>query len=423
MVAARPFIFTSLPRLTKAQAALQQSLALYLAQAPLQPDFSKKLTQTLSDLLKEPTQISAAELGSVSRSELGALLPALGCLIVLGAAPTPHKIIVDVDSVMAAGAIERLLGGDGRAERLSRAFTEVECGVLSYGVLRLLSLLEGAWETGRELSLGLDRFASTLDELEPLIHDESGYQLLSFRLQVGPRHAYARVLIPDPLIGERFGAALPQSQPTPQDRLQMRRCLAALGDCEVTASLQGARIDLSTSDMAHVEAGDIILLENHQLRQTADGIVGELFVSMGRGKNGGIKAELFCDASQPDQARLRILSFVNQEEPVSNSDGKIDFSSEAGPDASAPADSGQETDNLAETESLLRDIEAPLVVELGRIKLNTAQVVRLRAGQILRLTRGPNDPVDLVVNGKLFARGELIEVEGELGVKLLHVPG
>ena len=80
-------------------------------------------------------------------------------------------------------------------------------------------------------------------------------------------------------------------------------------------------------------------------------------------------------------------------------------------------------DNLVQTEGLLRDVPAPVVVELGRIRLNTSQVVRLRVGQILRLPRGPNDPVNLVVNGKLFARGELIEVDGELGIRLVQVAG
>lgn len=78
-------------------------------------------------------------------------------------------------------------------------------------------------------------------------------------------------------------------------------------------------------------------------------------------------------------------------------------------------------DNLAETEGLLRDVDASVAVELGRIRMTTAQVIRLRKGQMLRLARSPTDPVDLVVNGKLFAKGELIEVDGELGVRLTQL--
>jgi len=92
-------------------------------------------------------------------------------------------------------------------------------------------------------------------------------------------------------------------------------------------------------------------------------------------------------------------------------------------ESDAGAAGGGSEDNLSETQGLLRDVAAPVVVELGRIRLNASQVARLKAGQILRLPRGPRDPVDLVVNGKIFARGELLEVDGELGVRLLQVAG
>lgn len=81
------------------------------------------------------------------------------------------------------------------------------------------------------------------------------------------------------------------------------------------------------------------------------------------------------------------------------------------------------SDNLPETEGLLREMDRDVAVELGRIRLNTAQVVRLRAGQVLHLNRGATDPVDLVIGGKLFAKGELLEVDGELGVRLTQLTG
>ena len=414
MVATRPFQFTSLPRLSKAQAALQQSMATYLGALPLRPGFAERLAASLEAMLGEPCQIGAPALQAVSRSGLAALLPQLACLVVVGAAPTEHKLLVELDSSLAASTIEKLLGGDGRGERLQRAFTEIERGVLSFALLRLLSQFAEGWNSGHELTLTLDSFASTLDELEPIVAEASGYQLLAFRLQVGGRHAYVRVFVPDAMVTQRFGSLVPQSGATPPELQYMRQRLAALGETQVTASLQGARVQLEPKDIAAIEAGDIIVLENHQLQRGPDGITGQVFVSLGRGRNGGLSAELFLDPNQPEEAHLRILDFVTQEHPME----------EELPEAAAgaPAEGGPD-DNLPQTEGLLRDVDAPVVVELGRIKLNTAQVVRLRAGQILRLTRGPNDPVDLVVHGKLFARGELIEVEGELGVKLTHVAG
>jgi type III secretion system YscQ/HrcQ family protein len=78
-------------------------------------------------------------------------------------------------------------------------------------------------------------------------------------------------------------------------------------------------------------------------------------------------------------------------------------------------------DNLSESEPLLGDIPIAVVVELGRVQLTADEVIRLRAGQLIELGRSPTDPVDLVVNGKLLAKGELVEIEGALGVKLLNL--
>ncbi len=418
MPATVPYRFDALPRMSRDQVALQQSMARHLAYAPLPTVLREQLASSLSTLLKETVEISAAECAATGREGLAALLPAPGCFVVLAAAPTTHKLVVDIDANLAAGCIERVLGGSGASERYARAFTQVEQGVLSFIVLRLLSLVQGAWVTGRELSLTLERFVSTFAELGSHLPEHGGIHLLTFRLALGGRQGYARVLLPDGLLSEHFGCTLPQSGQTPAELNSMRRSLEAIGDREVTAYLHGATIELAANELANVEAGDIIILENHGLQRTQDGIIGEIFVAFGNCKNGGLKAQLFTDASQPDQARLRVLSFVIQEHPLERDATMSDEQDPA--DASAPAAA---EDNLEQTEHLLRDIDAPVVVELGRLKLSTAQVVRLRAGQILRLTRGANDPVDLVVGGKVFARGELIDIEGEMGIKLTHVTG
>jgi type III secretion system YscQ/HrcQ family protein len=91
---------------------------------------------------------------------------------------------------------------------------------------------------------------------------------------------------------------------------------------------------------------------------------------------------------------------------------------EAQPEDDVPID---DDDNLAEAELLLGDIPIAVVVELGRVQLTADEVIRLRAGQLIELGRSPTDPVDLVVNGKLLAKGELVEIEGALGVKLLNL--
>ena len=195
------------------------------------------------------------------------------------------------------------------------------------------------------------------------------------------------------------------------EQRHMRTVFRAFGEREISARVEVAQLDLGADDIANLEEGDIVILENHELAFGPEGLSGLAFVKLGAGRNGGLRAQIQSDG---DRVRLVVAGIVVQEEPAE----------------SEMADGSEEQqqhdivdDNLPETEGLLRDVPAPVVVELGRIRMNTAQVIRLRQGQILRLPRGPNDPVDLVVNGKVFARGELIEVDGELGVRLLQVTG
>lgn len=403
----RPFLFTNLPRYTHDQIAVLQSLSACFSRKPFSPTFLLEMGTMLEGHLKAPCAIAVQQTQSVPRGNLAALLPAVGCLMVVGCGGTEHKVLCDLDPSIATLAIDRLLGGNGDVGRIQRPLTEIEEGVLSFIVLKAMAFVHDGWETGKELALTLDRFASRLEELQPIIDTEPGYHAISLSLTVGKKVGYMRCLIPDALITTTFQQMVAQSNANEIEQRHMRTVFAALGEREVVGRVEVAQLDLGPDDIADLETGDIVILESHQLSLSPHGLKGTAFVKLGLGRNGGLKTQIEIDG---DRLRLVVSSIVVQEEPAE----------------AQMADSGENQaadDNLPETEGLLRDVPAPVVVELGRIRMNTAQVIRLRQGQILRLPRGPNDPVDLVVNGKVFARGELIEVDGELGVRLLQVTG
>ncbi|MDA0712653.1 MAG: FliM/FliN family flagellar motor switch protein [bacterium] len=70
---------------------------------------------------------------------------------------------------------------------------------------------------------------------------------------------------------------------------------------------------------------------------------------------------------------------------------------------------------------LLENITTPLVVELGRVSLTIVGIGDLKAGTIIELSKTPSDAVDLVVGGKCIGKGELVEVEGDLGVRIVSL--
>jgi len=70
---------------------------------------------------------------------------------------------------------------------------------------------------------------------------------------------------------------------------------------------------------------------------------------------------------------------------------------------------------------LILDIELPLTVRFGETEMTLAALTRLAPGSIIDLGRSPDDPVDILVNGRLVARGEVVVVSGNYGVRIVDV--
>ena len=69
----------------------------------------------------------------------------------------------------------------------------------------------------------------------------------------------------------------------------------------------------------------------------------------------------------------------------------------------------------------LGDVELDVSIELGRSELLIEEILKLREGSVVSLDRLAGDPVDIVANGRLIARGELQVVNGKFGVRLSEV--
>lgn len=70
---------------------------------------------------------------------------------------------------------------------------------------------------------------------------------------------------------------------------------------------------------------------------------------------------------------------------------------------------------------LLADVQVELAVEIGRVKLPLRDLLSLAPGAVLELDRAADAPVDVLVNGCLVARGEVVVIEGEFGVRVTAV--
>ena len=70
---------------------------------------------------------------------------------------------------------------------------------------------------------------------------------------------------------------------------------------------------------------------------------------------------------------------------------------------------------------LLLDVDLPVSISFGKTELPLKDVLKLMTGSIVELNRGVNEQVDVFVNRCLVARGEVVVVEGNYGVRIQEI--
>ena len=91
-------------------------------------------------------------------------------------------------------------------------------------------------------------------------------------------------------------------------------------------------------------------------------------------------------------------------------------------DATAPGDFAAEPANPRDLRRL-SDVPVDVAVEIGRTRMTVGETLELRQGSIIHLNRMAGEPVDLLVNGTLIARGEVVVIDEQFGLRVTVVLG
>ena len=110
------------------------------------------------------------------------------------------------------------------------------------------------------------------------------------------------------------------------------------------------------------------------------------------------------------------------EEALASADRPVE--SELGSSAAAfqlPEFAGSALSTDKATLDLLSDVELDLRIELGRADMYLEEVLRLRRGSVVPLDKLAGDPVDIFVNGRLIARGEVLVMNDNFCVRVAEL--
>jgi flagellar motor switch protein FliN/FliY len=98
-----------------------------------------------------------------------------------------------------------------------------------------------------------------------------------------------------------------------------------------------------------------------------------------------------------------------------------DISSEVHPVRFEALTSPQSGPAMPSSIEMLMDVPLRVTVELGRTQMSVRQVLELQNGAVVELDRMAGEAVDVLVNDKLMARGEVVVVDDKFGIRITEL--
>ena len=338
----------------------------------------------------------------------------------LGSAAVVAAIETEVQ--FAAMLVDRMLGGDGASPEQLRPLTTAERAVIEFLYLSSVSELNrqsreplvrlqsigdqpGGW-TSRTNRSAMSSSSTRSDRKRGLI--------ASLRIGVGEITGISRVYLNRDSLSaldesvRRRQAARESAHTLPYTLEELPRYARVAPELGLAVLI--GTTGVTPPELSELEFGDVMVVESPLVRWREQRISGSLLLRVGDGD----EAWIIGEPSEPD-AESRTDSLVVKVSAVSTT---------APPRFAERLKMEEETENVEVPDDGVSLIDAVMVnvrVELAARRLQLDELSRLRRNQILDLGCNATDPVDLVVDGRRIASGELVDIEGRLGVRITKV--
>ena len=79
-----------------------------------------------------------------------------------------------------------------------------------------------------------------------------------------------------------------------------------------------------------------------------------------------------------------------------------------------------ESDGLSNL-SVLMEVQLPVSIRFGETEMILEEIVKLGVGSVIELNSGIDQPVELIVNNRILARGEVVTVDGYYGIRITEI--
>lgn len=111
----------------------------------------------------------------------------------------------------------------------------------------------------------------------------------------------------------------------------------------------------------------------------------------------------------------------NPAAPADSGPASADTATQVSADTAAALSAAAKRDRADPRLDAVLDVDLPLVVRFGRAIMPLRSLADLGPGSVIDMGRSPDEPVDLLVGDRLIARGEVVIVGGNYGVRITEL--
>jgi type III secretion system YscQ/HrcQ family protein len=304
-----------------------------------------------------------------------------------------------IEAPLAHAVVDRLLGFDRLPAETRAAVSPVEWGVLTFVVAETLRRLAAAGPGP------LGPWDPTIDRVGPDPFDPVGLgpmATIRWPVRVGEIEGSIRLWTPEALVGRWLSAATPP----PSDQADARRWPELSSIWRAEAGAVALPRGLRT-----LRVGGVLPITGSRLTGSAQSPTGTVELTLRLAGSGGRLVIAAAPVPLSGGGRLTVTAPPTIEpiprEPLAVSTPRTHATPDPDRTPAAPLNAG--------------DVPVTLTVELGRVNLSLGRLADLKPGDVLELGRHSREPVELTSGGRLVARGELVQIDTELGVRITNL--
>lgn len=276
-----PFPFQDLPKVSRGENQLVGTLQSFWQESGFSQTFVPSLEQLISKTLGVNCTISLERLFTDQSERFLASLPPSGAYLLFGLTPLTQKMVMELDLILAHAIIDRLLGGTGEPMGAVGPLSEVEEGILSYFVLKVLAHLHERVGEGGKLHFRLEELAPSCQRWKESFKGSHSV-ILFVGVTLGHRRGYGKLVIPAVLLQKGFLEAFNHVTREQPVALSEPELLDRFGWVESKLLAEIGETTLRSREIQGLAKGDVVFFDKTRISLREGRAEGEVSLRMGK---------------------------------------------------------------------------------------------------------------------------------------------